>query len=340
MEETMKNLKKNYLAIAILLTGLAPWHIEAMNQPAAQQAAPADMKVKTSNGAVVTIPARQVQDFKTLADMQIDAKDDIDVAQVLKFSQPVMQSMIENLQSIMDQMQEHDEDQAISLVATSLNQNVNNMDPIMILNKLEAATFLQNESLRQLYLAILPPAALSDASMQLLRDDNAAYTTLIPKFYALIQEQLNMIELPENEPLKIMRMLHVENKFKNALLQEHLNIKKLPESELKNMRMFYVEADLKNDDLENKCLEKLPSTVLSDESMQLLCDNNPEYCNFIQQLEQNTKAQIYEKIPKQTWAELRPLTGHTNNVNSAAFSRDGTMIVTASWDKTAKIWDG
>ena len=37
MEETMKNLKKNYLAIAVLLTGLAPWHIEAMNQQPQQR---------------------------------------------------------------------------------------------------------------------------------------------------------------------------------------------------------------------------------------------------------------------------------------------------------------
>ena len=289
------------------------------------------MKVKTSDGAVVTIPARQVQDFKTLADMQTDAKDDIDVAQVLKFSQPVMQSMIEDLQLIRNQMQRaHDENQAIALVATSLNQNANNMDPIMGLNQLEAAIFLQNDLLRRLYREILPSTVLSDASMQLLRNNNAAYTTLIPKFYALIQEQLNMMALPESEPLKIMRMLYVANKFKNALLQEQSNIKNLPESEFKSRRKSCIETDLKNDALENKCLVKLPSTVLSDASMQLLCDNNAEYCNFIQQLAPNTKAQIYEKIPKQTWAELRPLTGHTNDVNSAAFSPDGTMIVTAS----------
>ena len=98
MEEIMKNLK-NYLAIALLLTGLAPWHIEAMNQPAAaaQQAAPADMKVRTNDDAVVTIPARQVQDFKTLADMQIDAPNDIDVPQLPKISQPVMQNIMDDL---------------------------------------------------------------------------------------------------------------------------------------------------------------------------------------------------------------------------------------------------
>jgi len=35
-------------------------------------------------------------------------------------------------------------------------------------------------------------------------------------------------------------------------------------------------------------------------------------------------------------AELR---GHTRGVRCAAFSPDGTRIVTASWDNTARVWD-
>ena len=33
------------------------------------------------------------------------------------------------------------------------------------------------------------------------------------------------------------------------------------------------------------------------------------------------------------------LKGHTNAVNSAAFSKDGRRVVTASWDGTARIWN-
>lgn len=41
----------------------------------------------------------------------------------------------------------------------------------------------------------------------------------------------------------------------------------------------------------------------------------------------------------QNWAAIKTLEGHTGAVVDAAFSPDGTKIVTASWDKTARIWD-
>ena len=37
--------------------------------------------------------------------------------------------------------------------------------------------------------------------------------------------------------------------------------------------------------------------------------------------------------------EIAVLRGHEDAVFSAAFSPDGSRIVTASWDKTARIWD-
>ena len=40
-----------------------------------------------------------------------------------------------------------------------------------------------------------------------------------------------------------------------------------------------------------------------------------------------------------TGRQLLVLSGHTNLLDSAAFSPDGQRIVTASLDKTARIWD-
>ena len=36
---------------------------------------------------------------------------------------------------------------------------------------------------------------------------------------------------------------------------------------------------------------------------------------------------------------VKTLKGHTNNINSAVFSPDGSMIVSTSYDGTARLWD-
>ena len=44
-------------------------------------------------------------------------------------------------------------------------------------------------------------------------------------------------------------------------------------------------------------------------------------------------------VGRQDRAEIAVLRGHEGGVNSAAFSPDGSRIVTASLDKTARMWD-
>ena len=49
-----------------------------------------------------------------------------------------------------------------------------------------------------------------------------------------------------------------------------------------------------------------------------------------------SRARIWDAASAKEIAVLR---GHDNSVLSAAFSPDGSRIVTASWDNTARIWD-
>ncbi|WP_129626825.1 eIF2A-related protein [Candidatus Oscillochloris fontis] len=51
-----------------------------------------------------------------------------------------------------------------------------------------------------------------------------------------------------------------------------------------------------------------------------------------------TNQALREAISAISW-QPTPLLGHTNWVNSAVFSPDGSRILTTSWDNTARLWD-
>lgn len=48
---------------------------------------------------------------------------------------------------------------------------------------------------------------------------------------------------------------------------------------------------------------------------------------------------IWQMLMRAPLARLHALTGHASPLSSATFSADGSRIVTASNDETAKIWD-
>ena len=85
---------------------------------------------------------------------------------------------------------------------------------------------------------------------------------------------------------------------------------------------------------------KIAIALLSDASMRLLQTNDQKHIKMIRTINQNRLFAdlILHYIPE-VWALKHTLEGHTNDVNSASFSPDGSKIVTASGDGTAKIWN-
>jgi WD40 repeat protein len=67
-------------------------------------------------------------------------------------------------------------------------------------------------------------------------------------------------------------------------------------------------------------------------------------CNkdIFEAINKNNNFKIYSTealVERAERSDLHTLQGHTLSVKSAAFSPNGSLVVTASWDNTAKIWD-
>ena len=78
----------------------------------------------------------------------------------------------------------------------------------------------------------------------------------------------------------------------------------------------------------------------SDASMRLLQANDQEYIKMIGAMNKDrTFADLILHYIPEVWAEEHTLADHAGSVTSASFSPDGSKVVTASFDKTAKIWN-
>ncbi len=69
-------------------------------------------------------------------------------------------------------------------------------------------------------------------------------------------------------------------------------------------------------------------------------DNNvPTASTLVDGAEPKLRGWEWRYLHRLCHLELLTLQGHTSRVTFASFSPDGRRIVTASWDKTAKVWD-
>ena len=89
---------KKYIILAALLSGFAPWRVQAMNQ-AAQQA---DLTVITNDDQEVIIPGNRIHYFQTMSDMMMDTDDDADqeknIPKLGTKSQSTMQQLLADIQ--------------------------------------------------------------------------------------------------------------------------------------------------------------------------------------------------------------------------------------------------
>ena len=115
----------------------------------------------------------------------------------------------------------------------------------------------------------------------------------------------------------------------------------LPEAESTGASLVGRALSLSLDSL-SKHPAELPHQLWGRLAYDTVVDKAPEIENLLDCADEEQKRSVfYLKKPSLTppGAELFRLTGHKDAVESAIFSPDGTRIVTASHDKTARIWD-
>ncbi len=172
---------KKYIVIMALVSGFAPWSMQAMNQmqifagqnQAAQAEQQADIMVKTSDEQQVRIPGNRVHYFETLQAVLKDADAaDNSAIPLPPVSRATMQQLLADLQLIVNQLHAANTgDQAI--VHAAAQSKITELSEQDFINARKAAQFLQSDLLLQLYdrdgiAKAIAPILISDASIQSL----------------------------------------------------------------------------------------------------------------------------------------------------------------------------
>ncbi len=366
---------KKYIVIMALVSGFAPWSMQAMNQmqiiagqnQAAQAEQQADIMVKTSDEQDIIIPGNRIHYFETLQAVLKDADAaDNSAIPLPPVSRATMQQLLADLQLIVNQLHAaNTEDQAIAHAAAQ--SKITELSEQDFINARKAAVFLQSDLLLQLYdrdgiTKAIAPILISDASIQSLYN-NAEHIQRIQSINPIFKDEIYQY-IKQDTWLETNSLTgHTAEVDSVAFSPDGKKI--VTASDDKTARIWDVST--------GQCLHTLEghtnwvwSAAFSPDGKKIVTaseDNtakiwdastgqclhiledhtcgvrsaafSPDGKKIVTASEDNT-VRIWDAI---TGEYLHALEGHTQRVLSAAFSPNGKKIVTASYDKTAKIWD-
>ncbi len=304
---------KKYIVIMALVSGFAPWSMQAMNQP--------DLTVATSDEQQVIIPRNRIHYFETLNDIQIDTVAD-NSAIPLPILKSTMQQLLTDLRLIVNQLHvANTEDQAIAHV--TVQSKITELSEQDFINARNAAQFLQSDLLVQLYDAkAIVPILISDASMQSLYNNNAEHMQRIRSINPIFKNEIYQYIKVDDAWFETNTLTRHTRGIRSAAFSPD-GIKIVTISDDNTTKIWDV--------LTGKCLHALDGrhTALVRSAI-----FSPDRTKIVTGFENGT-AKIWDVLTGQ----CHTLAGHTGGIDSAAFSPDGNVIVAASYDNTVRIWD-
>ena len=321
---------KKYIVIMALVSGFAPWSMQAMNQmqiiagqnQAAQAEQQADIMVATSDNERIRIPGNRVHYFETLNDIQIDTAAD-NSAIPLSILKSTMQQLLADLQLIVNQLHAANTgDQAI--VHAAAQSKITELSEQDFINARKAAQFLQSDLLLQLYdrdgiTKAIAPILISDASIQSLYN-NAEHIQHILSMRSTFKDEIYHY-IKQDTWLETNTLTRHTAEVRSAAFS--------PDGK-KIVTASYDNTTKIRDASTGQCLHTLEGHTGGVGSVAFSPDGKKIVTASLDET-----AKVWDASTGQC---LHTLKGHTNWVYSAAFSPDGKKIVTASFDNTARIW--
>ena len=106
------------------------------------------------------------------------------------------------------------------------------------------------------------------------------------------------------------------------------------DSSIKEERIYSLSPEILSDFIDIKIKQKIVNKIKREKE-----EKERQAEEELKRKEEEKKVKEEEEKNREEEKRIRTLTGHTDCVDSAAFSPDGSRIVSASNDETVKIWD-